>query len=75
LIRENKIPQITSQMQIGTNQGMIVMEQAIKDLLSHGIISEEEARYYHTVSSETDESKRFDTSLGKMHLQPGDNEF
>jgi twitching motility protein PilT len=43
LIRENQIPQIFSMMQTGSRYGMITMEDAVKDLLESGMISEEEA--------------------------------
>ncbi|MCB9973338.1 MAG: type IV pilus twitching motility protein PilT [Rhodospirillales bacterium] len=43
LIRENQIPQIFSMMQTGSRYGMITMEDAVRDLLESGQISEEEA--------------------------------
>lgn len=44
LIREAKIPQVYSMMQMGTKQGMSVMKDVIYALLENGVITEETAR-------------------------------
>lgn len=44
LIRENKIPQITSMMQMGTKLGMKTMKDAAYALLNDGIITQEVAK-------------------------------
>ena len=44
LIRENKIPQLYSLIQMGSKQGMITMKDAVYNLLDAGIISEDVAR-------------------------------
>lgn len=44
LIREGKIPQIYSLMQMGSKMGMCMMKDAVYALLNNGIISQEEAR-------------------------------
>jgi twitching motility protein PilT len=44
LIRENKIPQITSMMQTGSKFGMKTMKESIMALLNSGTVSEEDAR-------------------------------
>lgn len=44
LIRENKIPQITSMMQTGAKLGMRTMKDSITTLLHQGVIGEDEAR-------------------------------
>lgn len=44
LIRENKIPQITSMMQTGSKLGMRTMKDSVTALLHQGVITEEEAR-------------------------------
>ena len=44
LIRENKVPQIFSMMQVGTDSGMRTMDDAIKLLVEAGAVSEDEAR-------------------------------
>ncbi len=41
LIREHKIPQIYSMMQIGSSSGNKLMKDSIKELFTNGIISEE----------------------------------
>ena len=56
LIRENKIHQIYSQMQMGqTETGMQTMNQSLIDLLKRGLITKESAMVYCT---EIDEMKR-----------------
>ena len=44
LIRENKIPQISSMMQTGSKLGMRTMKDAVYGLLDSGVITREEAR-------------------------------
>lgn len=46
LIRENKIPQLSSMIQTGSRHGMILMKEAITNLLNSGKINSEEARKY-----------------------------
>lgn len=53
LIREAKIPQISSMMQMGSKMGMAVMKDVVYQLLEKGIISEETAR--DAVMSSVDE--------------------
>lgn len=52
LIRENKIPQMNSMIQIGSKVGMKLMKDAIYDLYSFGLISEETARAAISVKDE-----------------------
>jgi twitching motility protein PilT len=55
LIRENKIPQISSMMQVGSKLGMKTMKDAAYELLSEGIITQETVRaLLATSSSESD---------------------
>lgn len=42
LIRENKIPQISSMIQIGSKSGMVLMEDYIKGLVSQGAVALED---------------------------------
>ena len=42
LVRENKIPQITSMMQMGSRYGMITMEDSVKALISQGLVDPSE---------------------------------
>jgi twitching motility protein PilT len=44
LIRENKTFQIHSILQTGAKQGMITLDQSVRQFLAEGVISEEEAR-------------------------------
>ncbi len=46
LIRENKIHQISSIMEISSKQGMLLMTQSIKRLQNEGIISDDTANQY-----------------------------
>ena len=43
MIREKKVSQIYSQLQTGSKLGMNTLEQCLNDLLSKGVITEEEA--------------------------------
>lgn len=47
LIRENKIPQIYSMIQVGQRYGMQTMEDSIKRLVDQGIVDPEEASSMH----------------------------
>lgn len=42
LIRENKIPQIGSMMQMGQRYGMQTMEDCVRDLVARGVVGEQE---------------------------------
>ena len=57
LIRENQVPQIFSMMQTGSRYGMITMEDAVRDLLESGLISEEEAHRALLKSSDESQSE------------------
>lgn len=46
LIRENKIAQMYSAIQTGAGDGMITLDQTLKNLVSKGVISKETARPY-----------------------------
>ncbi len=46
LIRENKVAQMYSAIQTGANEGMITLDQALKNLVSKGAISKQSARTY-----------------------------
>jgi twitching motility protein PilT len=51
LIREGKVPQLYSLIQIGSKIGMRTMKDSIMDLLSQGIITEQTARNMLTTST------------------------
>lgn len=60
LIRENKIPQMTSLMQIGKKLGMCTMRDTVYALLETGVITEAVARsaLFTNIKEETEEDKR-----------------
>ncbi len=43
LIRENRIPQMSSMIQIGSKKGMVLMKDSIYKLVNEGVITREEA--------------------------------
>jgi twitching motility protein PilT len=43
LIRENKIPQVHSLIQVGSKKGMVIMDDYVKDLVVKGVVSREGA--------------------------------
>lgn len=45
IIRERKTFQLTSVLQTGTRQGMVIMDDSIADLLRRGLITREEAQF------------------------------
>jgi twitching motility protein PilT len=55
LIRENKIPQLYSLIQIGSKIGMRTMKDSVLDLLSQGIITEQVARSQLSSSTSEDD--------------------
>lgn len=56
LIREAKIPQIYSMMQMGSKVGMITMKDSINKLLNDGVISPQTAREVLLTSGDDDEN-------------------
>ena len=54
LIREAKIPQIYSMIQVGQRYGMQTMDEALKQLTEQGIIGEEDAADVAAMTSEDD---------------------
>ena len=61
LIRENKVPQMYSMMQMGAEFDMQTMSDAIEKLVVNGVVSAEEARYHLKQAAddqEEDESDR-----------------
>ena len=57
LIRESKIPQLVSAMQVGTQQGMRVMKDSIYALLNSGQVSAEEAKTALNITDTVSESE------------------
>jgi twitching motility protein PilT len=54
LIREGRIPQLYSLIQMGSKQGMVTMKDSIYNLLNQGIISEDTARSALSTSTSDD---------------------
>lgn len=68
MIREGRVPQIYSLMQVGKQQGMTVMKDSIEVLLKSGIILPESAQ--HAINASGEETKT------EKRLSPGsDNKF
>jgi twitching motility protein PilT len=74
LIRENKIHQIPTMMQIGTRQGMVLMEQSVKNLFENGHISEQTAQEYIKQRKDHEENKEAKTTTNAISTLE-DNEF
>ena len=55
LIRENKVPQIFTMMQVGAEFGMQTMQDAIEALIARGVVAEDEANRLLSVAAEGDE--------------------
>jgi twitching motility protein PilT len=60
LIRENKIPQITSMMQMGKKQGMTTMRDTLNQLFHDGVISRETLREAIMTGSESGNEDKID---------------
>jgi twitching motility protein PilT len=52
LIRENKIPQLSSMIQTGSRHGMVLMKDSIQKLLEDGVVGSEEAKRYLLTSGD-----------------------
>ena len=71
LIRENKVPQIASMMQVGSKMGMRTMKDAVYQLFNDGTISQESVR--SILAAATGESSDADTTVkgfGAMGNKP-----
>lgn len=72
LIRENKIPQMTSLMQVGSKLGMRTMKESIYTLLNDGVITEQAARSALAGSlkdEDSEDSKRLNAAAS-MQAKP-----
>jgi twitching motility protein PilT len=72
LIRENKIPQMYSLMQMGAKLGMRTMKESIYTLLNDGIISEQAARSAlssNIKDEDSEDAKRFNAAAS-MQTKP-----
>ena len=75
LIRENKIPQLYSLIQMGSKQGMITMKDAVYGLLDKGIITEDVARgaLITSTSNEEEEHKELQKRASAAQNKPNKN--
>jgi twitching motility protein PilT len=64
LIRDNKVPQIQSIMQVSSKVGMRVMKDSVYELLDQNIISGDEAKMALNLSSATPQEEDGHTSSG-----------
>jgi len=69
LIREGRIPQIYSMMQMGSKIGMVTMKDSVNSLLTKKIISEETARA-HLMTSTSEEPNDENSSAGNTASTP-----
>jgi twitching motility protein PilT len=51
LVRENKVPQIVSMMQMGQRFGMATLEDSVKTMVAQGIVASEEMERFATPSA------------------------
>jgi twitching motility protein PilT len=64
LVRDNKVPQMYSAMQIGRAQGMVMMDDSLLDLVQRGIIAKQEGL------DRAFDPKTFDELASKSNQQP-----
>ena len=69
LIRENKIPQISSMIQVGHKHGMVSMQDYVDNLIDEGKISSDEARKAMNIANNKSE---FDDSKSSANKQPSE---
>jgi twitching motility protein PilT len=78
LIRENKVPQIASMMQVGSKLGMTTMKDAAYKLFEDGAITQETVRALLASSSSDSESDTINTGTkqtAKTNTAPGSGKF
>lgn len=75
LIRESKLHQVPSMMQIGIKQGMVLMEHSIKRLFEQSYIDEEVAKEYLKQLQDKEEKKTEEGEAPKSAAVYQDNEF
>ncbi len=67
LIRENKVPQIFSMMQMGTDFGMQTMQDAVDLLIEKGAVAEDEGRKFLTLADSGDDDGGVPGSADQPH--------
>jgi twitching motility protein PilT len=70
LIRENKIPQIGSMMQMGQRYGMQTMEDAIRDLVARGVVGEQELERFATPGEQKNAAHGGSAQAAQAHAAP-----
>jgi twitching motility protein PilT len=70
LIRENKIPQIGSMMQMGQRYGMQTMEDAIRDLVAKGVVGEQELERFATPGDQRNAAQAGNAAAAPSHAAP-----
>jgi twitching motility protein PilT len=76
LIREAKIPQITSMIQMGSKMGMVLMRDSLNRLYENGEISAETLRELLMTGSQSDEeANNMSASAGKRLTSSTSNSF
>jgi twitching motility protein PilT len=70
LIREGKVPQLYSILQIGSKIGMRTMKDSVYELLNQDIISEQTARQILSSSSSTDDEEMQAATKNKNSAKP-----
>jgi twitching motility protein PilT len=70
LIREGKIPQLYSAIQMGGKLGMITMKDCVSDLLEKGVITEEVARSAIMTSTTEDREDESASATGMAARKP-----
>lgn len=75
LIREGKIPQIYSLMQMSRKIGMITMKDNIESLIADGTVTQEVANEFLNTSTSPDESDKKDSGGGPSSAKSRTNEF
>jgi twitching motility protein PilT len=74
LIREGKVPQISSMMQMGTKMGMTTMKDTLFRLLDQDIIDHEEAREV-LIGNEEGGDEKMNNRRGGSGGQPAGSSF
>lgn len=75
LIRENKIPQIQSLIQVGSKDGMILMQDYIHNLVLRGLIREEQGENITRTALSSSSGMQKDARYSNTTVQSQDGEF
>lgn len=75
LIREAKVPQITSMIQMGSKIGMTLMRDSLNKLYENGEITADTLRDMLATGSQNDDDSTGNGSLGSKRMGSGNNSF